>query len=48
MATIGRIGLAGPLLLTATGLLAQATGTTTADLRGLVADEAGSAASCWW
>jgi len=43
MAVIGRIGLAGPLLLTATGLLAQATGTTTADLRGLVVDEAGSA-----
>ncbi len=43
MAVIWRIGLAGPLLLTATGLLAQATGTTTADLRGLVVDEAGSA-----
>jgi hypothetical protein len=42
MAVMGRIGLAGPLLLTATGLLAQATGTTTADLRGLVVDEAGS------
>ena len=40
---IGRICLAGSLLLTATGLLAQATGTTTADLRGLVVDEAGSA-----
>jgi hypothetical protein len=40
---IGRIGLAGSLLLTATGLLAQATGTTTADLRGLVVDETGSA-----
>ncbi len=40
---MGRIGLAGALLLTATGLLAQATGTTTADLRGLVADEEGSA-----
>ena len=38
-----RIGLAGSLLLTATGLLAQATGTTTADLRGVVVDETGSA-----
>src|SRR6266542_4771189 len=43
MAVIGHIGFAGPLLLPATGLLAQATGTTTADLRGLVLDEAGSA-----
>ena len=40
---MGRIGLACLLLLTATGLLAQATGTTTANLRGVVVDEAGSA-----
>lgn len=40
---MGRVGLAASLLLAATGLLAQATGTTTADLRGLVTDEAGSA-----
>ncbi len=37
-----RIGLAGLLLLAASGLLAEATGTTTADLRGLVDDKAGS------
>ena len=38
-----RIGLAGTLLLlAASGLLAEATGTTTADLRGLVDDKAGS------
>jgi hypothetical protein len=37
-----RIGLAGSLFLTSTGLLAQATGTTTANVRGLVVDEAGS------
>ena len=43
MAVIRRVGLAGSLLLTATGLLAQATGTTSADLRGVVTDEAGSA-----
>ena len=39
---MGRVGLAGLLLLADTGLLAQTTGTTTADLRGLVVDVAGS------
>jgi hypothetical protein len=43
MAVMRGIGLAASLLLTAAGLLAQSTGTTTADLRGLVTDEAGSA-----
>jgi hypothetical protein len=42
MAVMRRIGFAAPLLVTAAGLLAQATGTTTADLRGLVVDETGS------
>ena len=37
-----RATLAAALLLTASGLHAQATGTTTADLRGVVTDEAGS------
>jgi hypothetical protein len=36
------MGLVGLLFLTPAGLLAQATGTTTADVRGLVADETGS------
>ncbi len=43
MAVMRRFALASSLLLTAAGLLAQATGTTTADLRGLVTDEAGAA-----
>src|SRR5262245_3140307 len=38
---MARVVLAGLLLLTAAGLLAQPTGTTTATLRGFVVDEAG-------